>query len=244
MQKIIGRHTFHLASLIVLTATLAACGGGGDSASSANATEQTPATPVSTAPAGSTQNPSPTASNHAPTISGAPLTSIASGQAYSFVPTAADADHDTLQFSILSKPSWATFDAATGRLSGVPASANAGSYEEIEISVTDGKLVTKLPQFSIDVSASAAALRNVQVNWQPPQTNTDGTALTDLKGYRILYGTQTGVYTSSVPVNTTGIVSYTIENLQSGKKYYFSMVSVNAAGAESEYSKEVVVNLL
>jgi hypothetical protein len=197
---------------------------------------------VSTAPSDSA--PTPAAANHAPTISGTPVTSIASGQAYNFVPFAADADHDTLQFSISSKPSWATFDAATGRLWGVPTSANAGSYEEIEISVSDGHVATTLPPFAIVVNADAAATRSVRVSWQPPLTNSDGTALTDLKGYRIVYGTQTGVYTNSIPVNGTGLATYTVENLQSGQKYYFSMVAVNAAGAESDYAPEAVVNLL
>jgi Putative Ig domain len=250
MQKIFKRHTVQLVSLIVLTASLAACGGGGSgSAPSANATDtqvSAPATPVSTTPPATStpEDPAPvtSASNHAPTISGAPVTSVTSGQAYSFVPTAADADHDTLQFSISSKPSWATFDAATGKLFGTPTSASAGSYEEIEISVSDGKLVTKLPQFAIVVNAGAAT-RSVHVTWQPPSINTDGSALTDLKGYRIVYGTQPGVYTNSVPVNGTGLVDYTVENLQTGQKYYFSMVAVNAAGAESDYSQEVVVNL-
>lgn len=244
MQTIIGRHALHLAGLVALSLSLAACGGGGGSAPSANATEQTstPATPVSTAPTGTGSTPGTT--NHAPTISGTPVASITSGQAYNFVPSAADADHDTLQFSISSKPSWATFDTATGRLWGVPTAANAGSYEEIEISVSDGHVVTALPQFAIVVSAAAAAARSVQVSWEPPLTNSDGTALTDLKGYRIVYGTQTGVYTNSVSVNGTGVASYTVENLQSGQKYYFSMVAVNAAGAESDFSKEVVVNLL
>jgi fibronectin type 3 domain-containing protein len=159
------------------------------------------------------------------------------------VPTAADADHDTLQFAISSKPSWATFDAATGKLWGAPTSANAGSYEEIQISVSDGQVVTRLPQFAIVVSAAAATTRSVRVTWQAPLVNTDGSTLTDLKGYRIVYGTQPGVYTSSVPVNSTGLVDYTVENLQTGTKYYFSMVAVNAAGAESDYSQEVVVNI-
>lgn len=244
MQTIIGRHTLHLASLIVLSLSLAACGGGGDSAPSANATEQpsgsttpsgsAPQTPTSEAPTG----------NHAPTISGSPVTSITSGQAYNFVPSAADADNDNLQFSISSKPSWATFDAATGRLWGTPSSGNVGSYEEIEIRVTDGKVVTNLPQFAIAVDATAPTVRSVRISWQPPLTNTDGSTLTDLKGYRIVYGTQTGVYTSSVPVTGTGLATYTVDNLQSGKKYYFSMVSVNTAGTESDYSPEVVVNLL
>jgi hypothetical protein len=93
------------------------------------------------------------------------------------------------------------------------------------------------------VSAAAPTARSVHITWQAPLTNTDGSALTDLKGYRIVYGTQPGVYTSSIPVNSTGLVNYTVENLQSGQKYYFSMVAVNAAGAESDYSQEVVVNL-
>lgn len=244
MQTIIGRHALHLAALVVLSLSLAACGGGGGSASSESATGQasTPATPVSTGPVGSP--PATAAANRAPTISGTPITSITSGQAYNFVPSAADADHDALKFSISSKPSWATFDAATGRLWGVPSAANAGSYEEIEISVSDGTVVTSLPQFAIVVNAGAAAMRSVRVSWQPPLTNSDGTALTDLKGYRIVYGTQSGVYTGSVPVNGTGLATYTVENLQSGQKYYFAMVAVNAAGAESDFSQETVVNLL
>jgi hypothetical protein len=283
MQTIFKRYTVQLASLMVLSASLAACGGGGGgSAPSANATDaqvSTPAAPESTAPATSTPvtstpipstpatssppaastppvsspspvtstpqdpTPTPTVVNHAPTISGVPAPGITSGQAYSFVPTAADADHDALQFSISSKPSWATFDVTTGKLYGVPGSASLGSYEEIEISVSDGKVVTKLPQFAIVVSPAAATTRSVHVTWQAPTLNTDGSALTDLKGYRIVYGTQPGVYTNSVPVNGTGLVDYTIENLQTGKKYYVSMVAVNAAGAESDYSPEVVVNL-
>ncbi len=251
MQTIFRRHTVQLASLIVLSASLAACGGGGGSATSANATgaeTSTPATAVSTAPATPAAptpapSPAPVAGNQAPSISGAPITSVTAGQAYSFVPAAADADHDALQFSIASKPSWATFDAATGKLSGVPGSANVGSYEEIEISVSDGKVVSKLPQFAIVVNPAAITTRSVHVTWQPPVTNTDGSTLTDLKGYRIVYGTQPGVYTGSVPVNGNGLVDYTVDNLKTGQKYYFSMVAVNAAGAESDYAQEVVVNL-
>jgi hypothetical protein len=195
-------------------------------------------------PATAVTTPAPVETNHAPTISGTPPTSITVGQAYSFVPTAADADQDALRFSISSPPSWATFDTATGRLSGTPTSANVGSHEQIEISVSDGKLVAKLPQFAIVVVANpVATTRNVRVTWQAPSVNTDGSALTDLAGYRIVYGTQPGAYTNSVPVNGTGLLDYTVENLQSGQKYYFSMVAVNAAGAESDYAQEVAVNL-
>ena len=44
--------------------------------------------------------------------------------AYSFQPTAKDANGDTLRFSISNKPAWATFSTTTGRLSGTPTAAS------------------------------------------------------------------------------------------------------------------------
>jgi putative Ig domain-containing protein len=242
MQTSIKTHIARLAGLLVLGASLAACGGGGsDGAAAAN--ETSPTNPVTTPTAPGTPTSPTTPGNHAPTLTGAAILTAATGQSYNFVPAASDADGDRLQFAISSKPSWATFDTATGRLWGVPTSANVGSYEEIEISVSDGKTSTKLPQFAITVAAAAApSTQSVTLNWAPPTTNTDGTALTNLNGYRILYGTQPGVYTQTVTLTSAGITSYTIDNLQSGK-YYVVMVAVNSSGAESDKSKEVVVDL-
>jgi len=59
------------------------------------------------------------APNHAPTITGSPAASVTAGQAYSFQPTASDLDKDTLTFSIQNKPTWATFNSANGKLSGL-----------------------------------------------------------------------------------------------------------------------------
>ncbi len=76
--------------------------------------------------------------NDAPTISGIPSTSINEDSAYSFVPTVNDADiNDTLTFSITNKPSWASFDTTTGRLSGTPINSNIGTTTGIIITVTD-----------------------------------------------------------------------------------------------------------
>ena len=58
--------------------------------------------------------------NKAPTIAGAPATQVNAGSAYSFRPTAVDADGDTLTFSIANRPAWAAFNTATGQLSGTP----------------------------------------------------------------------------------------------------------------------------
>jgi len=48
-------------------------------------------------------------------------------------------------------------------------------------------------------------MQSLTVSWAPPTPNTDGTALTNLNGYRILYGKQSGVYTDSVKLNSAGL---------------------------------------
>lgn len=96
------------------------------------------------------------AANRPPTISGTPATIAYVGKYYVFRPTAADADGNTLRFSIRNKPGWATFDAATGRLAGTPGSGSVATYGDIRISVTDGLATTQLAPFSITVKGNAA----------------------------------------------------------------------------------------
>ncbi len=93
------------------------------------------------------------APNTAPVINGSPATSVTAGSAYSFQPSASDADGDTLAFSITNKPTWATFSTVTGLLSGTPGSTHVGSYPSIVISVSDGKATTSLAAFSVTVNA-------------------------------------------------------------------------------------------
>jgi hypothetical protein len=81
--------------------------------------------------------PPPPGSNTAPEISGNPPRT--------------DADGDPLSFGINNKPTWLTFSATNGRISGVPLMGNEGTYNDIEISVSDGKVSTMLPRFSVSV---------------------------------------------------------------------------------------------
>ena len=94
------------------------------------------------------------AANRAPTISGSPATTVTTGQAYSFTPTASDPDGNALSFSITNMPAWASFSSSTGRLSGTPAQSAAGDYIDIRISVSDGMASTVLPAFQISVQAA------------------------------------------------------------------------------------------
>jgi len=91
--------------------------------------------------------------NDAPVISGSPAASVDEDSAYSFTPTASDVDvGDKLTFSITNKPSWASFDSATGTLSGTPTNDDVGSFANIIIAVSDGTLSVELPSFSVIVN--------------------------------------------------------------------------------------------
>lgn len=93
--------------------------------------------------------------NDAPTITGSPAISVSEGAAYSFTPGGGDIDAgDTVTYSITGKPSWASFDTATGALTGTPAPGDAATYSNIVIDVTDGNSpAVALPTFSITVSS-------------------------------------------------------------------------------------------
>jgi hypothetical protein len=174
-----------------------------------------------------------TTTNVAPTISGSPARSVNAGSAYYFRPTATDADSSTLAFSISNRPSWATFNTTNGQLSGTPSASQVGTYGNITISVSDGRSTATLPAFSIsvvDVSNGGAEL-----SWTPPTQNIDGSALTNLAGYRISYGTSASAMTQTVQVANVGITRYTFDNLSPGT-YYFTVRAYTSNGTESSNS--------
>ena len=107
--------------------------------------------------------------NRAPSISGAPAGSVDVDAAYSFTPTASDPDNDTLTFSVSGQPSWASFDTATGQLSGTPTAAAV--HTGIVISVSDGVLSASLPAFSITVTAVASNSPPVISGTAPAEVN-------------------------------------------------------------------------
>jgi hypothetical protein len=171
--------------------------------------------------------------NRAPTISGTPPAAVTAGQTYRFRPSAADADNDSLNFRIANKPSWASFNTANGELTGTPGSAAVGSYANIQISVSDGQLDASLPAFAVAVEQVSTG--SATLSWQPPTQRTDGSALTNLAGYRILYGSAPDSLGRTVTVNNPGLTSYVLDNLSQGT-WYFAMTAYDSVGAESDRS--------
>lgn len=206
--------------LALLFATgLTSCGGGG----SEGAAQSTPPPPA----------------NSAPVISGAPLTAVDAGAAYAFTPTASDPDGNALSFSVQNKPDWAAFSIATGALTGTPSMAQAGTYSGITISVSDGKASAALAPFSIVVTSRGTAT----LNWTLPSLNTDGTALSDLAGVRIYYGSDPNALNQSTQQANPALTSYTVTNLAPGT-WYFALTVYTTGGAESAQTGAVNATVL
>jgi hypothetical protein len=172
-------------------------------------------------------------SNSAPTIGGTPATTVTAASAYNFQPSANDPNGDTLTFSIQNAPSWATFNTATGRLSGTPSTANAGTYSNIVITVSDGARSASLPSFAITVTQGNTG--NATLSWTPPTQNTNGTSLTNLAGYRVVYGRTSSNLDQTVQIANPGLSTYTVTGLTSGT-WYFAVKVYNTSGGESAVS--------
>ena len=208
--------------LIALSAAALSGCGGGDESTPASGTAQPPPPPP---PSGE--------SNHAPTISGTAPGAVNASSAYNFLPASADADGDVLAFSISNKPEWATFNTSTGRLSGTPAMADVGTYSNIAISVSDGQDSTALSPFAIAVTAVSNG--RATLSWTAPTENTDGSALSNLSGYRIRYGTSAGALTQTIVIDNASVTTYVVEDLAPAT-WYFAVTAVNSSGSESAYS--------
>lgn len=174
--------------------------------------------------------------NRAPVISGTPPATAREGQAYAFLPAASDPDGDPVSFSIVNRPGWASFDSLTGALTGTPGAGTVGSYGGITIRVSDGVASASLPAFSIAVQQVATG--SATLSWRAPTTRTDGSALTNLVGYRVRYGTASGSYPNLVTIPNGGLTSAVIENLPPAT-WYFVVSAYDAAGAESAYTSPV-----
>lgn len=205
---------FTVGCLVLATVLSGGCGGGdGGSADSANA--------------------NPPSGNSAPTISGSPGSSAVAGQAYSFQPSANDANGDPLTFTVANLPGWATFNTSTGGVSGTPTAAQVGAYANVTVTVSDGRANASLEPFTITVNEMGTGVATLQ--WTPPTQNSDGTSLGNLAGYQVLYGRTETNLDQTVTLDNPSLSRYVVENLGTGT-WFFAVVAVNSAGVTSPLS--------
>lgn len=85
------------------------------------------------------------------------------------------------------------------------------------------------------VAATNERKGSVKLSWLAPKTNTDGSKLDDLAGYKIYYGTSKEYLQRVIDIKDPSVREYTIEDLPP-YTYYFVITAYNVAGAESSRS--------
>jgi hypothetical protein len=79
----------------------------------------------------------------------------------------------------------------------------------------------------------------VTLAWEAPTTNADGSPLTDLAGYRIVYGVSTPPNSANGTVVDVGnVTTHTLRDLQPGT-YYIAVAAVDVSGNVSSLSDEI-----
>jgi Putative Ig domain len=182
-------------------------------------------------------------------LTGTPPSSVVAGTSYLFQPAVSQGG-GVVTFNILGQPAWASFDAATGALTGTPAIADEGTTASITITGSNGSSNSSIGPFTIQVlpppvapPASPAppvppATGSASLSWTAPTENTDGTPITGLAGYHIYYGTSENALNTTITVADATQTSYVIIGLTAGT-YYFAVVAYNSAGIDSADSNIV-----
>jgi hypothetical protein len=192
-----------LATSLSFAILAAACGGGGSSNNAADSASSL-------------------------SISATPSRAIV-GHPYTLQPSVSNAS-GTQSFSATNLPAWLTINASSGLISGTPVAGDVGVDSNIVITVSAGGATASTTALSITVSQPASG--NATVSWTIPTENADGTALTDLSGFVLLYGQSPVDLSQQVAITDATTTSYTLQNLPGGT-WFFAIVSVNSAGVQS-----------
>ncbi|WP_138543612.1 Ig-like domain-containing protein, partial [Pseudoalteromonas rubra] len=162
--------------------------------------------------------------NDAPVISGTPETSVNEDAAYSFTPVASDIDGDSLTFSIANQPTWASFDAQTGTLSGTPSNSDVGTTSDIVISVSDGTTSTSLTAFSLTV---------VNINDAPEISGTPATSVNEDASYS---------FTPTVSdVDAGDVLVFSVSNLPSWASFNTSTGTLSGTPSDADVGTDTQI---
>lgn len=84
----------------------------------------------------------------------------------------------------------------------------------------------------------AAIPKDATLSWIAPTTNTDGSIVTDLAGFKVYCGKSTGYYTITQDVGN--VLEYKVSDTLPADGIYFCVATAyDSSGNESAYSNEV-----
>ena len=145
--------------------------------------------------------------NDAPTFTSTAVTSATEDSAYSYTVTTSDVDSgDTVTLAGTTVPSWLSFNASTGALTGTPLNAHVGNHEVV-ITATDESSSSVTQSFTITVA---------NVNDAPTFTSTAVTSATEDSAYSYTVTTNDVDVGDSVTLAGTTVPSWLSFNASTG----------------------------
>lgn len=184
--------------------------------------------------AGSSAGSSSGGSGTALSIGGTPPSQILHDTPFSFAPQVTAPTGVPLSFSASNLPGWASIDAATGRVTGIPRLTHIGVYNNIRLTVSGGGQSATSPAYTVTVVAAAPG--RATLRWLPPSTRTDGTLLgAGLAGYKLYCGQSPTVLRPCVTIDNASVTTYVVENLTPAT-WYFAATAFDTGGLESAHS--------
>ena len=172
--------------------------------------------------------------NRAPAFASVPPTVVAAGSEYVYVPTAADADGDTLTFELVQGPA-GTFDPATGE---IRFSAAPGVYPVV-LAVTDGQGGRAEQRFAVSVGGAASAA--LAITSTPVDSVKAGDQYAYLPvvaggvGFPRVYALTTAPDGMAID-STTGLITWTPRADQAGPHTVVLEVSAGGASAVQTFA--------
>jgi hypothetical protein len=136
--------------------------------------------------------------------------------------------------------SWSSRNATTCSASGGWSGTKSVSGQQLITSLQNNQTFTLNCEGaggSAIAMVSVAVNGSLQLSWQVPTENVDGTPIEGLSVFRIHYGTISGSYDKVVEVSGS-TTSHTMELAQG--EYYLAMTAVDLDGDESGLSNEVI----
>jgi outer membrane protein assembly factor BamB len=116
----------------------------------------------------------------------------------------------------------------------------SGNEEQTQIYTTSIIERTPLPPTGLTVAPEGFGALRLQ--WTPPTLNTDGSQLTDLRGYNIYRMTQPDGQRTKINGALVTETTFLDENgglgLEDGRTYYYNVTAVNSRGIESAPAQE------
>lgn len=156
-------------------------------------------------------------------------TSLAHGQTLTFSLETSTNDGR----SVIPKLTWSTTPAATSC-----SAEGASDWSGAKPASGEATLAALGSSHTFSLVCQWPGVSIVALAWTPPATNTDGSEITNLAGYRIQYGTAAAALDQSMYLQDPQARTWSSPALAPGN-WYFGVRAVNTLGLESELSNIV-----